>query len=106
MSLYCKAYKPANMEGPGDGKPKALQFIEDESVEGTDTDRFIPLMGSSSRIEIETTRALAATVATLSLGARFLPFVESALGCVYASEAVEQLTEYHTEQMESQAGSA
>jgi NAD(P)-dependent dehydrogenase (short-subunit alcohol dehydrogenase family) len=70
MSLYSEAYKPENIDGPGDGRPTALQIVMDERLEGIYADKVILLTGSSSGIGIETARALAATGVRLFLGVR------------------------------------
>jgi NAD(P)-dependent dehydrogenase (short-subunit alcohol dehydrogenase family) len=77
MSRYAEAH--ANPAGPGDARPTALQIIKDEGVEGKLKGKTVVITGVSSGIGIETSRALAATGATLFLLARNLPKAEAAL---------------------------
>jgi NAD(P)-dependent dehydrogenase (short-subunit alcohol dehydrogenase family) len=59
MSRYAAAH--ANLNGPGDARPTALQIIEDEGLTGKLTDKVFLVTGVSSGIGIETLRALYAT---------------------------------------------
>jgi hypothetical protein len=70
MSLYTAAH--ANPRGVGDARPTALQIIQDENLEGKLAGKVTDITGTTSRIGIETTRALLITGATLILTARDL----------------------------------
>ena len=67
---YSEAHKPANLRGPGDARPTALQIIKDEGLEGKMTDKVFIVTGASSGIGTETGRALAATGGKVFLTAR------------------------------------
>ncbi|TKA80098.1 hypothetical protein B0A49_02443 [Cryomyces minteri] len=58
---YAEAHRPANLRGPGDARPTALQIIRDEGLEGKMTDKVFVVTGASAGIGVETGRALAAT---------------------------------------------
>lgn len=66
-------------QGPGDGRPTAVQIVEDEGCENDLGNKVILITGYSSGLGIETARALYHTGATLYLTARDLPKAESAL---------------------------
>jgi hypothetical protein len=51
----------ANLNGPGDARPTALQIIKDEGLEGNFPDKVFLVTGCSSGIGPETARALSAT---------------------------------------------
>ena len=67
---YSEAHKTANLRGPGDARPTALQIIKDEGLEGKMTDKVFIVTGASSGIGTETGRALAATGGKVFLTAR------------------------------------
>ncbi|RYO48112.1 hypothetical protein AA0113_g10123 [Alternaria arborescens] len=77
MSPYAQAH--VSPKGPGDARPTAMQIIKDEKAENTLKGEVIVITGTSSGIGIETTRALAATGATLFLTARNTAKAQSAL---------------------------
>jgi NAD(P)-dependent dehydrogenase (short-subunit alcohol dehydrogenase family) len=58
---YTEAHKPANLRGPGDARPTALQIIRDQGLEGKLPDKVFIVTGASAGIGPETGRALAAT---------------------------------------------
>jgi NAD(P)-dependent dehydrogenase (short-subunit alcohol dehydrogenase family) len=58
---YAEAHKDANLRGPGDARPTALQIIEDEGLVGKMKDKVFIVTGGSAGIGPETGRALAAT---------------------------------------------
>lgn len=87
MSRYAAAHAKPN--GPGDSRPTALQIIEHEGMEGKLTGEVIVITGTSSGIGIETTRALAATGATLFLTARDVIKAQSALAGIFESSRME-----------------
>ena len=70
MGAYTAAH--ANPQGAGDARLTALQIVRDEGVEGKLGGKVIVITGASSRIGLETARALSATGATLFLTARNL----------------------------------
>ncbi|KAF6830881.1 WW domain-containing oxidoreductase [Colletotrichum plurivorum] len=77
MSRYTEAHAKPN--GPGDARPTALQIVEDEVAKNSLVGQAVVITGTSSGIGIETTRALAATGATLFLTARDVAKAETAL---------------------------
>ncbi|KAH7115404.1 WW domain-containing oxidoreductase [Dactylonectria estremocensis] len=87
MSRYAEAHAKPN--GPGDARPTALQIIHDEGVEGKLKGEVIVITGTSSGIGIETTRALAATGATLFLTARDVTKAQSALTGIFEPSRME-----------------
>ncbi|CCF37318.1 WW domain-containing oxidoreductase [Colletotrichum higginsianum] len=87
MSRYAEAHAKPN--GPGDGRPTALQIIKDEGVEGKLKDEAIVITGTSSGIGIETTRALATTGATLFLTARNVAKAQAALAGIFEPSHME-----------------
>ncbi|CEI62835.1 hypothetical protein FVEN_g591 [Fusarium venenatum] len=87
MSRYTAVHvKP---EGPGDGRPTALQIIQDEGVKGKLQGQVFVITGTSSGIGIETVRAIAATGATLYLTARDLDKAKSALDGIFDPSHME-----------------
>lgn len=76
MSRYAKAH--AEMNGPGDARPTALQIVKDEGLEGALSDKVFLVTGASSGIGIETGRALAATGAKVFLAVRNIKKAEDA----------------------------
>jgi NADP-dependent 3-hydroxy acid dehydrogenase YdfG len=81
MSRYDETH--ANPNGPGDARPTALQIIKDENLENKLIGEVIVITGTSSGIGIETTRALAATGATLFLTARNIAKAQNALAGIF-----------------------
>ena len=81
MSPYAQAH--VSPKGPGDARPTALQIIKDEKAENTLKGEVIVITGTSSGIGIETTRALAATGATLFLTTRNTAEPQSVLDTRY-----------------------
>ncbi|KAF1935913.1 short-chain dehydrogenase [Clathrospora elynae] len=61
MSRYTQDHKVANLGGPGDARPTALQIIKDEGLTGALTDKVFLITGVSSGLGIETLRALHTT---------------------------------------------
>ncbi|KAF2209826.1 hypothetical protein CERZMDRAFT_113588 [Cercospora zeae-maydis SCOH1-5] len=59
MSRYAQTH--VNPKGPGDGRPTALQIVEDEGLIGKLHDKVFVVTGVSSGIGIKTMRALYAT---------------------------------------------
>lgn len=88
-SRYAEAH--ANIQGPGDARPTALQIVKDEAAEGTLKGQVIVITGTSSGIGIETVRALAATGATLVLTARDMPKAEKALEGIFDPATMEMV---------------
>lgn len=87
MSRYTEAHVKPN--GPGDSRPTALQIIRDEHAEGKLKGEVIIITGTSSGLGIETTRALAATGATLFLTARDVTKAQSALAEIFDPSRME-----------------
>ncbi|KAG6357515.1 hypothetical protein INS49_013392 [Diaporthe citri] len=87
MSRYAEAH--ANLAGPGDARPTALQIIKDEGAEGKLAGKVIVITGTSSGLGIETARALSLTGAKLFLTARNLEKAKTALGSLLESELAE-----------------
>lgn len=61
MSRYAEVHKLANLRGPGDARPTALQIVKDEELVGKLTDKVFLITGVSSGIGAETMRALHTT---------------------------------------------
>ncbi|KAI5367770.1 Putative short-chain dehydrogenase/reductase SDR, NAD(P)-binding domain superfamily [Septoria linicola] len=74
---YADAHK--KLEGPGDGRPTALQIIEDSNAQGKLKGKTILITGTSSGIGVETARALYETGAQLFLTARDIPKLEKVI---------------------------
>lgn len=103
MSRYAEAH--ANLAGPGDARSTALQTIKDEGAEGKLAGKVIVITGTSSRIGVETARALSLTVAQLFLTARNLEKAKAALGPILGSGRAE-LIEMDTTSLGSVRGAA
>jgi hypothetical protein len=73
MSRYTAAHNIANLRGPGDARPTALQVIEDEELLGKLSDKVFLVTGVSSGIGIDTLRAFHATGAHVYGTVRNLP---------------------------------
>lgn len=73
MSRYAEAHKVANLNGPGDARPTALQVVQDEGLVGKLSDKVFLITGVSSGIGIETLRALHTTGAHVYGTVRNLP---------------------------------
>jgi NAD(P)-dependent dehydrogenase (short-subunit alcohol dehydrogenase family) len=87
MPRYIEVH--ANPAGPGDARPTALQIIKGENAEGKLKGQVIVITGTSSGIGIETTRALAATGATLFLTARDISKAQKALADILEPSRME-----------------
>lgn len=103
MSRYAEAH--ANLSGPGDARPTALQIIKDEGAEGKLTGKVIVITGTSSGIGVETARALSLTGAQLFLTARNLEKAKAALGPILGSGRAE-LIEMDNTSLSSVRGAA
>jgi hypothetical protein len=77
MSIYAATH--ANPQGAGDARPTALQIIRDEPLEGKLIGKVMVKTYATSRIGVETARALSATGATLFLTARDVKKAEATL---------------------------
>ncbi|KAF2824952.1 short-chain dehydrogenase [Ophiobolus disseminans] len=73
MSRYAEAHKLANVTGPGDARPTALQVIKDEGLLGKLSDKVFLVTGVSSGIGLETVRALHTTGAHVFGTVRDMP---------------------------------
>ncbi|KAJ3533079.1 hypothetical protein NM208_g8148 [Fusarium decemcellulare] len=98
MSRYASAH--ANVQGPGDARPTALQIIEDEELKGKLYGKVIVITGTSSGIGIETARALALTGARLFLTARNVTKAKDVLGDIFDHGYIElvemEQTSFHS----------
>lgn len=103
MSRYAEAH--ANISGPGDARPTALQIIKDEGVESKLAGKVIVITGTSSGIGVETARALLLTEARLFLTARNLEKAKTALGSILESGRAE-LIEMDNTSLSSVRGAA
>lgn len=92
MSQFTK-YEAAHAElkGPGDQRPTALQIVKDNDLIGQWSDKVILITGCSSGIGIETARALKETGAKVYATARNLEKAKSQLGDVLEPGRVELL---------------
>ena len=88
-SKYAAAH--AAPKGAGDGRPTALQIVQDEGLEGKLSDKVMLVTGCSSGLGIETARALSATGAKVFCTARDLNKGEKALSGVLRPGRVELL---------------
>ncbi|RFU28882.1 hypothetical protein B7463_g7443, partial [Scytalidium lignicola] len=88
-SKYIEVHK--DPQGPTDGRPTALQIIQDEGIEGKWGDKIIFITGVSSGIGIETARSLYTTGATLYVTARDLQKAKTALPDIIDSPRVHLL---------------
>lgn len=88
---YSEAHKVANLRGPGDARPTALQIIKDEGLEGKMADKVFVVTGASAGIGVETGRALAATGGRVFLTARDLRKGEAACSSFLEPDRVELL---------------
>ncbi|CEJ81944.1 Putative Short-chain dehydrogenase [[Torrubiella] hemipterigena] len=86
---YTQAFLDQN--GPGDGRPTALDILQDNNCIGTMKDKVFLLTGSSGGIGIETGRALAATGGRVYLGVRDVVKGQEALAEVLEPGRVELL---------------
>lgn len=103
MSRYAEAH--ANLAGPGDARPTALQILKDEGGEGKLAGKVIIITGTSSGIGVETARALSLTAAQLFLTARNLEKAKTALGSILGSGRAE-LIEMDNTSLSSVRGAA
>ncbi|KAI9930420.1 hypothetical protein ASPWEDRAFT_171048 [Aspergillus wentii DTO 134E9] len=87
MSRYAAAH--ANPQGPGDSRPTALQIVQDNDMQGKLAGKVAVITGVSSGLGVETTRALAATGASLYLTARDLVKAKDALGDIFDPSLME-----------------
>ncbi|QKX60519.1 uncharacterized protein TRUGW13939_07664 [Talaromyces rugulosus] len=86
-SKYADAHRSTN--GPGDGRPTAVQIVEDEDLTGKLVGKVFLITGCSSGLGVETAKALATTGATLYLTARDIPAAETALASILKPGQVE-----------------
>ena len=98
MSRYENAHQ--DPQGPGDGRPTALQVVKDEGMEGKLQGKVIVITGTSSGIGIETARALSTTGAQLILTARNLDKAKTALEGILEPGRIE-LVELDNTSLES-----
>lgn len=97
---YAEAHKDANLKGPGDARPTALQIIEDEGLVGKMKDKVFIVTGASAGIGTETARALAATGGKVFLTVRDLKKGEEACKSFLEPGRVE-LLEMDNQSLES-----
>lgn len=88
MSRYASAF--ANLAGPGDARPTAIQIIEDEGAEGKLMGKVIVITGISSGLGVEIARALSHTGARLVLIARDISKAKAALQDILAPGTVAE----------------
>ncbi|KAM0387009.1 hypothetical protein ACHAQC_011200 [Fusarium culmorum] len=77
MPRYTAAH--ANLQGPGDARPTALQIVKDEDLVGKLTDKVILVTGGNSGLGLETAKTLHATGATVYITARTSEKLEEAI---------------------------
>lgn len=87
MSRYAEAH--LNPTGPGDTRLTALQILKDEGVEDKLGGKVIVIIGTSSRIGVETACVLSLTGARLLLTARDLKNAKTALDKILEPGRVE-----------------
>lgn len=87
---YAHTFK--DTQGPGDGRPTAIQVVKDEGYEGKLGDKVMVITGCSSGIGIDTAKAMALTGARLFLGVRNVAKGEEALKDILKPGHVELLT--------------
>ncbi|KAH7368586.1 hypothetical protein B0T11DRAFT_350132 [Plectosphaerella cucumerina] len=80
VNRYAEAHKLESLHGPGDGRPTALQIVQDEGCVGNLAGKVAIITGISSGLGAETLKALAATGATVFGTARNLKKARAALG--------------------------
>ncbi|KAK6086580.1 WW domain-containing oxidoreductase [Seiridium cupressi] len=83
MSRYSAAF--TNPQGAGDGRPTALQIVEDEGLVGRLAGRTVFITGANQGIGLETARALHIAGATVFLGVRDLNRGQQAIDEILAS---------------------
>lgn len=88
-SRYAAAFASPN--GPGDGRPTALDIVRDNGIEGQLKDKVMLVTGCSSGLGIESARALSATGARVFCTARNLKKGEEALSGILEPGRVELL---------------
>jgi NAD(P)-dependent dehydrogenase (short-subunit alcohol dehydrogenase family) len=88
---YADAHREELVNGPGDGRPIALQIIQDNGLEGKLTDKVALVTGCSSGIGIETARALKATGIKVFVTARNIAKGKEALKDILEKDRVELL---------------
>ena len=72
LNPYAAAYSYANLNGPGDARPTALQVLRDNDLLGKWTGRVAFVTGGTAGIGLETARALHATGADVYFTGRDL----------------------------------
>jgi NAD(P)-dependent dehydrogenase (short-subunit alcohol dehydrogenase family) len=92
MSRYAKAHAFDNLNGPGDGRPTALQIVEDEGRLGTMTDKVFLVTGGSNGIGVETVRALHATGGTVFATGRDVKRTQAVIDEIYAKDPANKAT--------------
>lgn len=79
------------VDGPGDGRPTALQIVKDNDLLDNLSGKVVLITGCSSGIGIETARALKSTGAKIFVTARDLNKGEKALADILKDERIELL---------------
>ncbi|KAK1982918.1 hypothetical protein LZ30DRAFT_780974 [Colletotrichum cereale] len=87
MSRYAAAHR--NPQGAGDGRPTALQIVQDEGLVGELAGKTIFVTGANQGIGLETARALYATGATVYLGVRGIEKGRRAIEDITGSEKID-----------------
>ncbi|KAH7025147.1 uncharacterized protein B0I36DRAFT_251281 [Microdochium trichocladiopsis] len=77
---YADGNRWETLRGPGDARPTALQIIKDEGLVSSLADKVIFVTGASSGMGPYMVRALAATGATIYVGARDIDKAKEAIG--------------------------
>lgn len=88
MSRYAEVHKLANLRGPGDARPTALQIVEDEGLVRKLSDKVFLITGVSSGIGIDTLRALHVTGAHVFGAVRNIPKGQKVVDEILAEKRV------------------
>ncbi|CEL11340.1 hypothetical protein ASPCAL14443 [Aspergillus calidoustus] len=87
--------------GPGDGRPTALQIVQDEKMTGKLIGKTVLITGCSSGIGVETARALYSTGATLYLTARNIAKLRRALADIVGNHQRVHLLQLDLDSLDS-----
>ncbi|KAF2094665.1 short-chain dehydrogenase [Rhizodiscina lignyota] len=85
IAPYAEVHRPENLRGAGDGRPTAIQIIEDEHLINKWSDKTVLITGGSSGIGVETARALHATGARVFITTRDNAKAESVAADILAN---------------------